>query len=107
MVRVIYAHLVGQRQDVRERLTDMKFRYDNERDRFTHGYDAGSIIDGTVHLDHETGELVLVDDDGTAFSSQELLRSLLGRRVRMSCVAFDAMEVIEKMIEKAQTDGEN
>lgn len=85
----------------------MALRYDNERDRFVHGYDAGTIVDGIVQLDTETGEFVLVDDEGIAFSSQELLRSLINRRVRISCVAFDAIEAIEKMLAEAHTNNEN
>jgi hypothetical protein len=81
-----------------------KFRYDNDRDRFSHGFDAGTIVDGTIHLDLDTGEFVLVDDDGVAFSSQDLLKSMDGKRVRISCVAFDAMEEIERMIQNSQTD---
>lgn len=77
-------------------------KYDNVRDRFAHGYDAGTIVDGEVQLDARTGEFVVVDDEGMAFSSQSLLNTLIGKRVRLTCVAFDAMEAIEKMAVKAQ-----
>lgn len=75
--------------------------YDNDRDRFAHGYDAGAIVDGEVRQDISTGEYVVVDDDGKAFSSQELLRALVGKRVRVTCISFDAMESIEKMVAQA------
>jgi hypothetical protein len=78
-------------------------KYDNERDRFANGFDAGTIVDGEVQQDPETKEFVLVDDEGVAFSSQSLFKLLTGKRVRFSCVAFDAMENIEKMMVQAQT----
>ena len=78
--------------------------YDNERDRFVNGYDAGTIVDGVVERDPDTGEFILVDEDGLAFSSQSLLQSLVGKRVRISCVAFETMEAIEQMIVKANSD---
>jgi hypothetical protein len=81
----------------------MSFKYNNDRDRFTHGYDAGTIVDGEVRQDPDTGEWVLVDDEGIAFSNQSLLKLLAGKRVRLTCVAFDAMEAIEKMMVSAQT----
>jgi len=81
--------------------------YDNDRDRFAHGFDAGTIVDGEVRKDPDSGELVIVDDEGKAFSSQALFRLLEGKRIRFSCVAFEAMENIEKMMVKAnaQQDG--
>lgn len=78
-------------------------KYDNDRDRFSHGYDAGTIVDGTVQLDEETKEFVIVDEEGVAFSSQMLLGSLRGKRVRITCVSFDAIETIEAMMEKSQS----
>jgi hypothetical protein len=80
--------------------------YNNDRDRFSHGYDAGTIVDGIVQTDPDTGEVVIVDDEGIAFSNQALLRSLLGKRVRVTCVAFDAMEAIEAMMQKVQSQSE-
>ena len=75
--------------------------FDNDRDRFAHGYDAGTIVDGEVRQDPNTGEYVLVDEDGVAFSPQALLKSLAGKRVRFTCISFEAMENIEKIM--AQT----
>lgn len=78
-----------------------KFTYDNDRDRYANGFDAGTIVDGEVRQDPDTGEYVVVDEDGRAFSSQALLRALAGKNVRLTCISFDAMESIEKMV--AQT----
>ena len=84
----------------------MGFNYDNDRDRFTGGFDAGTIVDGAVHLDPATNEFVIVDEDGKAFSSQSLFKLLLGKKVRFSCVAFESMEAIERMIIKSQTNSD-
>jgi len=62
------------------------------------GYDAGHILDGEVVLDEERGEHVLVDDEGQAFSTQDLLKSLAGKKVRLTCVSFEAIENLERMI---------
>lgn len=78
------------------------FDYDNERDRHTNGFDAGVIVDGEVREDPSTGELVLVDEDGKAFSSQAVLRGLVGKRVRLTCISFDAMDDVKAMVERAQ-----
>jgi len=72
--------------------------YDNDRDRTTYGYDAGNIIDGEVQQDPKTGEYVLVDEDKVAFSMQELLKTLMGKKVRITCISFEAIEEIEKMM---------
>ena len=43
--------------------------FDNDRDRFIYGFDAGIIIDGVVHeLD---GKYVLIDDEGKGFDKEE------------------------------------
>lgn len=78
--------------------------YDNERDRFESGFDAGTIVDGMVAYDPEKDEYVVLDEDHKAFSSQELLKSLVGRKVRITCISFEAMEEIQKLV--AQTQGE-
>lgn len=83
----------------------MSLKYDNERDRNAHGYDAGNIVDGTVTLDPEKGEYVLLDDDGVAFSTQSFLAGQVGKKVRLTCISFEAMETIEKMIEASKAPG--
>jgi hypothetical protein len=77
--------------------------YDQDRDRFESGFDAGSIVDGLVTYDPDRGEYVITDEDGKSFSSQGLLKSLVGRKVRMTCISFEAMEEIQKLV--AQTQG--
>jgi hypothetical protein len=76
--------------------------YDNSRDRKQYGYDAGNIVDGVVTSDPSTGELVLVDEDGIAFSSQSVLRELLGKKVRMTIVSFESIEELEKLLARHQ-----
>jgi hypothetical protein len=75
---------------------------DNERDRFDYGYDAGTIVDGEVKLDAGTGQYVLVDDDGKVFNPQRVLETLVGKKVRMTMVSFEAMENMEHMYAAAQ-----
>ena len=62
----------------------MGLKYDNVRDQFTYGYDRGQILDGTVTLDPETGEYILVDIDDVAFSPQEFLKTMVGKQVRFT-----------------------
>ncbi len=81
--------------------------YDNDRDRLTHGYDAGVIVDGEVVHDPDTGEYVLLDEDGRAFSSQQLLKLLSGKRVRLTCISFEAMESLEKLVHQSQSGPQN
>ena len=76
-------------------------KYDNERDRTSYGYDAGSIIEGDDTLDPNTGEYVIVDEEGVAFSSQSILKSLLGQRVRLTCISFEAIQNIQNMLAEA------
>jgi hypothetical protein len=74
--------------------------YDNVRDRFTNGFDAGLIIDGKVLFDKDKNEYVIVDEDGVALSLQDLLKSLMDQKVRLTCVSFESMEMIESMLSK-------
>jgi hypothetical protein len=78
--------------------------YDNERDRTRYGYDAGNIVDGVVTLDQARGEYVVVDDDGIGFSVQDLFKSLLNKRVRFTCISFDSMEELEKLLVSSRTE---
>lgn len=78
------------------------FRYDNSRDRYAAGYDAGLIVDGEVVLDVNTGEYVLLDEDGNAFSSQTVLKELLGKKVRMSCATYETIETVTEMLKQVQ-----
>ncbi len=75
--------------------------YDNERDKTRYGYDAGNIVDGTSALDEARGEYVVVDDDGVAFSIQDLLKSLSGKRVRITCISFESLEKMAKLLPSA------
>lgn len=77
-------------------------KYDNERDRNRYGYDAGHIIDGIITPDPNTGELVLVDEDGVAFSSQEAFKSLLGKKVRLTMISIDSIELLQNLVEESE-----
>lgn len=78
-------------------------KYDNEKDRNEYGYDAGNIVDGIVQLDPDTKEYVLVDDDdGVGFSTQNVLKSLEGKKVRVTIISFEAIEAMEKLLAKSQ-----
>ena len=82
----------------------MSYKYDNERDRLEYGYDAGTIIDGEVKYDTSINEYVVVDDDGVAFSVQFLLKSLLDKKIRLTCISFESIENIQKMLLASQQD---
>lgn len=77
-------------------------KYKEDTDQFVAGFDAGNILDGKVQLDPDTGEWVVVDDDGYAFSLQKALEKLKGERVRVTCISMRAMDTLQKMLEKSQ-----
>lgn len=76
--------------------------YDNVRDSKSYGYDSGVIVEGKVVLDEDKNEFVVVDDDGKAFSTQDFLKSHLGRSVRFTCIDMESAEHIEKMLQNLQ-----
>jgi hypothetical protein len=78
--------------------------YDNKRERNLYGYDAGNIVDGQVVLDPSTNEYVILDEDGVAFSTQKLLKSLDGQKVRITCISFESIEKIEQMLVNHKDD---
>jgi len=80
-------------------------KYDNERDRYAHGFDAGNIVDGEVVLDEATGRFVLVDEDGVGFDPQVVLQRLVGKKVRMTIVSFESLIELEDMYEASQQAG--
>lgn len=73
-------------------------KYGNDEDSDKYGYDAGNIVDGTVVYDTDREEYVIQNSDGVAFSSQDFLKFNLGKDVRMTCISFEAIEIIEKML---------
>ena len=77
-------------------------KYDNVRDQFTYGYDRGQILDGKVIFDEERKEYVLLDVDGVAFSSQEFLKTMLGKDVRFTCASYETISTIEQMLKATQ-----
>lgn len=77
----------------------MKYKTDDTR--FAAGFDAGSIIDGTVEQDPDTKEWVIVDRDGFAFSVQRALQEYSGKQIRLTCVSMEAMDTLQKMLSGA------
>jgi len=75
---------------------------DNDKDRFAYGFDAGNIVDGTVQRDPVTGEYILVDEDGERFNPQRALATMVGKKVRVTMVSFEALEDMGKMYAAAQ-----
>jgi hypothetical protein len=75
-------------------------KFDNERDRFKHGFDAGQIIDGVV-TKHE-GRYIIIDEDGVAFDPQKALSVLEGNEIRLTMVRKEAMEDIARLVNAAQ-----
>jgi|LakMenEpi03Aug12_release.lakeMendotaPanAssembly.Ray.scaffolds.fasta_scaffold2057120_1 hypothetical protein len=82
-------------------------KYDNDRDRLKYGFDAGSIVDGVVKLDFDKNEYVIVDDEGVAFSVQELLKLLVNKKIRFTCVTFESIETIQNMMSAANLKDPN
>lgn len=77
-------------------------KYDNERDRNSHGFDAGTIVDGEVVFDESSGRFVLVDEDGIGFDPQHVLKGLVGKKIRFTMVSFASLIELESMFQKAQ-----
>jgi len=73
-------------------------KYDNDRDRLQYGYDAGNIVDGLVVFDDEKKEYVIVDEDGVAFSTQDLLKELISRKIRFTCISFESIENLQNLL---------
>lgn len=80
-------------------------RYDNERDRNLHGFDAGNIVDGTVTYDESSDRYVLVDEDGVGFDPQVVLEKLAGKQVRLTMVSLETLVKLEDMYQAAQDGG--
>jgi len=76
--------------------------YDNDRDRYAHGYDAGLIVDGTVSADGD--HVILLDEDGVAFDPILVLRDLMGKQVRVTIVTFDTIQKMEDMLKRSGQD---
>ncbi len=72
-------------------------KYDNVRDRFKYGFDAGVVVDGVVAVDNNTGEHIIIDDSGVAFSPNEHMKSLNGRVVKVTIVCIDSLDVMDNM----------
>ena len=84
----------------------MGLRFDNERDRHAHGYDAGQIIDGEVRKDPDTGHYVLVDEDGIGFDPQVALESLAGQTIRLTMISHRSLQRAEALMSAIQKPDE-
>lgn len=73
---------------------------DNERDRFTHGYDAGIIIDGEVRM-NEHGNFLVVDDEGIATNVDAVMSSLVGKQVRFTVISLEAMNEMQNLLDSS------
>jgi len=71
-------------------------KFDNDRGRYKHGMDIGTIVEGTV-VSHE-GRFIIVDEDEIAFDPQIVLSTLEGKKIRLTMVSFETLENIEKML---------
>lgn len=67
-------------------------------DIIRNGLSAGIILDGIVLLDKGTGEYVILDEDGEAYSIQSILASMVGKRIRFTTVTFETLETLERML---------
>jgi hypothetical protein len=85
----------------------MAIDYDNKRDQFQHGFDAGLIIDGIVTLDPNTQRFVLVDEDNKGLDLQVALQHLDGKRIRLTIVSFETMEALESMLNATRSPVES
>jgi hypothetical protein len=71
-------------------------KFDNDRDRYKHGMDIGTIVEGTV-INHE-GKFVIIDEDAIAFDPQMVLSTLEGKKIRLTMVSFETLENIERSL---------
>lgn len=62
------------------------------------GLEIGIILDGTVVFDQDRKEHVIVDESGEAISIQEILSSMIGKRIRYTTVTFETLDSLEKML---------
>ncbi len=67
----------------------------------SNGLDIGSIVDGTVTLDKETGNYVLIDDDGVVFDPVLILKSLLGKKTRITIISFESIVILEDIYKQS------
>jgi hypothetical protein len=72
--------------------------------KLKHGYDAGAIIDGVVKLDEKSGSYVINDCDGEVFNVNEALENLVGKRIRLTMISFDALKNMQEMYENSIKD---
>ncbi len=75
--------------------------FNNERDRMSGGFDAGTIVEGSVVFDPGLFRHVIQDDDGVGFDPEAVLAGLRGEKVRIVIVSFRAIEEFEGLLGRA------
>ena len=63
-----------------------------------YSFDTGNIIDGTVEFDSIRGEFFLRTEDGGSFYIQDMLSSMLSKKVRMTCISFGSLIQLENTV---------
>ena len=74
----------------------MNMEFDNDRDRYKHGMDIGTIVEGIVR--EQNGKFIIIDEDNIAFDPQAVLSSLVDKKIRLTMVSFETMENLEKLL---------
>ena len=73
-------------------------QFDNERDRNTYGYDAGTIVEGIVTWSESLNRYIIIDEENIGFDPNAVLQKLDGMKIRITIISFEAIENIEKML---------
>lgn len=62
---------------------------DNTQDRYAYGYDAGQIVEGVILYDDESKTHVIVNSNGIGYSTEQVLSTLVGQKVRLNLVMME------------------
>lgn len=67
----------------------------------TKKYDFGLVVDGKVVYKEDTKEYVVVDEhDNITYSVQDILKSNVGKTVRLTCISMESLDEIEKLMKE-------
>jgi hypothetical protein len=73
----------------------------HEKDRLKYGFDAGTIIDGTIRYDNSANSYFIEDVDGDKFYPNAALAALNGEKVRFTLISFKSMQHMEDLYNQA------